>query len=169
MIHVEADTSEDWDSRIGWAELAHEAVRSAVHCSAFPQLEADDVEAEISVKFTGNQEVEALNASYRGKQMPTNVLSFPMVEPELLDSLNGAVLLGDVVLAHGICAAEAADKGVTVETHASHLIVHGALHLLGYDHEGGASEAKEMEEIEREALAALGISDPYAMTEAQSS
>jgi probable rRNA maturation factor len=78
------------------------------------------------------------------------------------------VLLGDVVLAHGVCAAEAADKGVAVETHAAHLIVHGTLHLLGYDHDTGEADAERMEHVEREALAAIGIADPYAVTEVQS-
>ena len=67
----------------------------------------------------------------------------------------------------GVCAREAAEKKVPVETHATHLVVHGTLHLLGYDHETGDAEAEEMEEIERKALASLGIADPYAVTEAE--
>ena len=72
-----------------------------------------------------------------------------------------AKLLGDIVLAQGVCAREAAEKGVAVEDHATHLIVHGTLHLLGYDHETGDAEAEAMEAIERQALASLGIADPY--------
>ena len=82
--------------------------------------------------------------------------------------LDRAHLLGDIVLAWGICSAEAADKGVPVETHAAHLVVHGALHLLGYDHETGEEDAEAMEEVERRALAAMGIADPYPVTEAHS-
>ena len=82
--------------------------------------------------------------------------------------LDRAHLLGDIVLAWGICSAEAADKGVPVETHAAHLVVHGALHLLGYDHETGEEDAEAMEEVERRALAAMGIADPYTVTEAHS-
>lgn len=168
MIEVEADTGEDWDSRIGWAGLARDAVRSAVACSDRPKLV--DAAAEVSVKFTDDEEVRGLNAAWRGKDRPTNVLSFPMLEPEMLDSIGrggaGEILLGDIVLAHGVCAAEAADKDVAIETHACHLIVHGTLHLLGYDHEEDEA-AETMEAVERAALAALGISDPYAVTEAQ--
>jgi len=75
-------------------------------------------------------------------------------------------LLGDIVLAHGVTAREAGEKGVTLEEHATHLIVHGTLHLLGLDHELGEAEAEAMEETERAALATLGISDPYAVREA---
>jgi probable rRNA maturation factor len=95
-----------------------------------------------------------------------------MLEPEQLAAINGGpgggALLGDVVLTHGVCAREAAEKGVGVETHASHLLVHGTLHLLGYDHELGDDEAEEMEEVERAALSAIGIADPYLITEVQS-
>jgi probable rRNA maturation factor len=92
-----------------------------------------------------------------------------MVEPELLAAMAsagaGEILLGDIVLAHGVCAREAAEKEIAVETHAAHLVVHGTLHLLGYDHEQAEGEAEEMERVERAALATLGIADPYAATE----
>ena len=115
------------------------------------------------MKFTSDDEVRALNAAWRGKDKATNVLSFPMAEaPE------GAPMLGDIVLALGVCAREAAEKEVPVETHATHLVVHGMLHLLGYDHETGDDDAEAMEAIERKALASLGISDPYAVTEVES-
>ena len=92
-----------------------------------------------------------------------------MVQPDLLASVaansdDGEVLLGDIVLAHGVCAAEAAERGVTVEAHAQHLIVHGMLHLLGHDHMNDA-EAEAMEAIERDALSALGLHDPYPVRE----
>jgi probable rRNA maturation factor len=77
-------------------------------------------------------------------------------------------MLGDIVLAHGVCSAEAAAAGVSVEGHAAHLVVHGTLHLLGYDHESSDDDAEEMEGIERRALGALGIADPYKVTEVQS-
>ena len=169
MIHVEADAGEEWDSRIGWADLAREAAGSAVRHSDHAALIDSSLDVEISVKFTSDAEVQALNAAYRSKDKPTNVLSFPMVDAELLESMRGGgeVLLGDIVLAHGVCASEAAEKKVAMETHASHLVVHGTLHLLGYDHEEGDEDAEAMEEVERRALAAIGISDPYAVTEAQ--
>ena len=92
----------------------------------------------MSVRLTGDDEVRALNAQWRGKDKPTNVLSFPMAERRRAraDRDDGPeLMLGDIVLARGVCAAEAADKGVALEDHAAHLIVHGTLHLLGYDHD----------------------------------
>ena len=158
-IIVEADLSEEWDGRTGWPALAERAVRAAATHSDWPDL----ADTEVSVKFTTDDEVRALNAAWRGKDKATNVLSFPMAEtPE------NAPMLGDIVLAAGVCAREAAAKDVPMETHATHLVVHGTLHLLGYDHETGDDDAEEMEEIERKALASLGIADPYAVTEVES-
>jgi probable rRNA maturation factor len=124
---------------------------------------------EVSVRLTSDAEVQALNRQYRHKDKPTNVLSFPMVQPDLLDTVcqnsdDGELLLGDIVLAHGICVAEAAERGISVEDHAVHLMVHGTLHLLGYDHMND-DEADAMEAIEREALGQLGIADPYLVRE----
>ena len=169
MILVEADAGEEWDSRTDWEDLARRAVLSAVSKSSLAALADAETVVEVSVRFTGDDEVRALNAGYRGKDKPTNVLSFPMLESGMLASVpaGGEILLGDVVLAYGVCAAEAADKNVPVETHAAHLVVHGTLHLLGYDHETSEEDAEAMEALEREALAALGISDPYAVTEAE--
>lgn len=171
MMLIEADAGEEWDSRTDWEGLARRAVMAAVASSRHARLVDSELAVEVSVKFTDDEEVKALNTAYRGKEKPTNVLSFPMVEEELLHSIaaaeGGEVLLGDVVLAFGVCAAEAAEKDVAVETHAAHLVVHGALHLLGYDHETGDADADAMEAVERDALAAIGISDPYAVTEVQ--
>ena len=124
---------------------------------------------EISVRLASDDEVRTLNAQYRQKDKPTNVLSFPMVQPDLLETMSqnsddGEVLLGDIILAHGVCVAEAEERGVSVEDHAMHLMVHGTLHLLGYDHIDD-DEAEGMEQIERDALAALGLHDPYPITE----
>jgi probable rRNA maturation factor len=77
-------------------------------------------------------------------------------------------MIGDIVLANCVCSREATEKGVAIDTHATHLVVHGTLHLLGYDHETGDEEAEAMEGVEREALAELGIADPYAVTEVHS-
>jgi len=171
MILVESDSSEEWDSRTDWHGLAHEAVAAAVAHSDYSALADGGLCVEVSVKFTSDQEVRALNDQYRGKDKATNVLSFPMVEPELLQSIAsaeaGELLVGDIVLGHGVCAFEAADKGIAVEAHAAHLVVHGTLHLLGYDHETGDDAAEEMEEAERRALGAMGIADPYRTTEVQ--
>jgi probable rRNA maturation factor len=171
MILVEADAGEEWDSRTDWSALAERAVRSAVASSRHACLTHAKLAVEVSVRFTGDDEVKALNAGYRRKDRPTNVLSFPMIDGDLLGSISGAdageVLLGDIVLAHGVCAREAEEKGIPVEKHAAHLVVHGALHLLGYDHETGEEDAEAMEAVERHALAAIGISDPYATSEVQ--
>lgn len=157
-ILVESDVSGDWDSKGDWPALADRAVHAAVAHSDYPDL----ADTEVSVKFTSDDEVRALNATWRGKDKATNVLSFPMAEtPE------NAPMLGDIVLAAGVCAREAEEKNVTVETHATHLVVHGTLHLLGYDHETGDDDAEGMEDIERKALASLGIADPYVVTEAE--
>lgn len=154
MIGVETDVSDDWDSRFDWIALARRAVHAGVAASRYPGLS----ESEISVLFTSDEEVRALNRSWRGRDKATNVLSFPMAEPaELAD----APMLGDIVLAHGVCAGEAAEKGVTIEAHAAHLVVHGTLHLLGYDHETSEADAEAMEEVERRALASIGVADPY--------
>jgi probable rRNA maturation factor len=123
---------------------------------------------EVSVRLTDDAEVQTLNREYRHKDKPTNVLSFPMVQPDLLEGLansdDGEVLLGDIVLARETCAREAEEKSVTFADHATHLIVHGTLHLLGYDHQGD-SEAEAMEALERAILATLGIDDPYEIRE----
>ncbi|HEX8225076.1 MAG TPA: rRNA maturation RNase YbeY [Allosphingosinicella sp.] len=165
MIVVEADVSEEWDSSTDWAQLAQAAVRAAVAESGVAGLLESGIAAEVSVRFTDDEEVKALNAAWRAKDKATNVLSFPMVEPGQLPVLAGAAdgeaLLGDIVLAHGICTAEAAEKGLATCTHAAHLVVHGALHLLGFDHELGDADAENMEDAERRALAQLGIADPY--------
>ena len=161
MIVVEADISGEWDRSTDWRKLAEEAVRAAVGASRHARLVA--AETEVSVKFTADEEVRALNAQWRGKDKATNVLSFPMS-----DHPATAPMLGDIVLAAGVCALEAADKGIAIERHAAHLVVHGTLHLLGYDHETSDADAEEMEEVERRALAAMGIADPYEVTEVQS-
>jgi probable rRNA maturation factor len=168
MLEVATDAAEIWGNATDWDALCERAARAALAHSPHTLLAGKRVTAEISVRLGDDEEVRALNAQYRGKDRPTNVLSFPMVQADLIEGLansdDGEVLLGDIILAHGICAAEAAEKGVTVDEHATHLVVHGTLHLLGYDHAEDA-EAERMEQLERDALASLGIADPYAVRE----
>ena len=169
MIQVETAIEKAWPGG-RWDAIAERAVRAAIEASAHGDIATMQTIVEVSVRFTSDDEVRLLNNSYRQKDKPTNVLSFPMVQPDLLDAINngdgdGETLLGDIVLAHGVCAREAKEKHASVEDHATHLIVHGTLHLLGYDHEQGEAQAEAMEEIERVALAALGIEDPYAVRE----
>ncbi len=166
MIDVAITTEEPWPAG-DWAGLAQRAAEAAVRASAHGLLLTTPALVEVSLRLTSDEAVQALNRQYRGKDKPTNVLSFPMVQPDLLETIaensdDGEVLLGDVVLAHGVCAAEGADKGVPIEEHATHLVVHGVLHLLGYDHVQGDGQADAMEDVERAALATLGIADPYS-------
>lgn len=118
----------------------------------------------VSVLFTSDAEVHALNREWRERDKPTNVLSFPMLERAELEALAPEglpELLGDIALAHETCAREAAEKGVTLEAHATHLIVHGLLHLAGHDHVDSDEQAEAMERLETRILAKLGIADPY--------
>ena len=106
------------------------------------------------VLLASDEAVAELNQRFRHKAGPTNVLSFPAPE-------NPENLLGDIALAHGVCAREAAEQGKTLADHLSHLTAHGVLHLAGYDHQTD-DEAEAMEDLERRVLASLGASDPYA-------
>ncbi|MBI3445936.1 MAG: rRNA maturation RNase YbeY [Magnetospirillum sp.] len=116
---------------------------------------------ELSMVLADDATVQALNRDWRGKDAPTNVLSFAALDDEDAPLVAGApLLLGDVILAFETCAAEARDQEKSLEDHFSHLVVHGVLHLLGYDHMDD-DEAAEMEELETTLLAALGIPDPY--------
>lgn len=164
MIEIALSQEPGWPTH-DWESLATRATHAALAATPYGELLTTTATIEISVRLTTDAEVQGLNRDYRHKDKPTNVLSFPMIQPDLLGTVtqnsdDGEVLLGDIVLAHETCAAEAADKGLSLANHASHLIVHGTLHLLGYDHaEDSAAEA--MEQIERDVLRALGLHDPY--------
>jgi probable rRNA maturation factor len=163
MLEISLEADAEWDSKTGWDALARRAAEAAVAESAFPRLTSSVRTVEISVRLASDEAVRALNAEWRGKDRATNVLSFPMAEKADLLNANVAgpeLLLGDVILARGVCAAEAADKGAALEDHAAHLIVHGTLHLLGYDH-GDDAQADDMEAREVRALGRLGIANPY--------
>ena len=108
----------------------------------------------LTVLLTDDAVVRDLNARFRHKDAPTNVLAFP--------SAPGAGHVGDIALAFGVCAREAAEQGKTLADHLRHLVVHGVLHLGGHDHETDA-EADAMEALERQLLARLGVADPYAV------
>ena len=144
----------EWDALTVRAHAALGTVEPALHN---PRLTA-------SVLFTSDADVHALSKEWRGKDKPTNVLSFPMLEREdLLDLApeGPPEMLGDIALAAGTCAREAAEKGVPLETHATHLLIHGLLHLAGHDHVDSDAQAEAMEALEIAALAKLGIGDPY--------
>jgi probable rRNA maturation factor len=163
MLEVALEADEDWDCSTGWEPLARKAAEAAIAESAFPQLAASERTVELSVRLAGDDQVRALNAVWRGKDKLTNVLSFPMAAESDLHEANIAgpeLLLGDIILARGVCAAEAADKGIAFQDHAAHLLIHGTLHLLGYDHHDDA-DAADMEAREVRALARLGVANPY--------
>ena len=119
----------------------------------------------VSLVLGDDAEVQMLNQQWRAKDKPTNVLSFPMLSRD--EVLHAAAdeahegMLGDLILAYGVCTREAADKGIAVPDHAAHLIVHGLLHLAGYDHATGEDAAQTMEALETKALALMGIANPY--------
>lgn len=115
------------------------------------------VEGDVVVLLTDDAAVQDLNSRFRDRDRPTNVLSFPAAD---MTFPGQARHLGDLVLAHGVCAAEAEAQGKTLADHLAHLTVHGVLHLLGRDHEDEA-EAETMEAEERSILASLGVADPY--------
>jgi probable rRNA maturation factor len=163
MLEIALDADEEWDSSRSWDKLARKAAEAAIAESQYPELADFERPVEISITLTGDEQVRALNARWRGKDKSTNVLSFPMADEMDFAKANVGgpeLLLGDIVLAHGVCEAEAAEKGVSVEQHTTHLVVHGTLHLLGYDHHDDR-EAADMEAREARALARLGIASPY--------
>lgn len=144
MIEVEVQiASPDWASALpGVKALVRQAARG---------LAAD---GEAAVLLTDDREVGDLNARFRRRETPTNVLSFPAPP-------NPEGHLGDIALAFGVCRAEARTQGKPLADHLRHLVVHGLLHLLGYDHVTEA-QGQEMETLERDILGAMGIPDPYA-------
>lgn len=164
MLEVLIDAGPCWSDATDWTALATRAVRAALAQTPNAALTGQDMAVELSIKLSDDAEVQGLNAAYRGKDKPTNVLSFPMIQPDLLEAAantdDGELLLGDIILAHETCAREAAARGIALADHATHLIVHGTLHLLGLDHENDA-EAEAMEALEIRALETLGLADPY--------
>ena len=123
--------------------------------------------AELSVLLVDESAMTELHEKWMDEPGPTDVLSFPMVQADLIEALSnddGEQLLGDIVLAAETVAREADEKGTSLANHATHLIVHGTLHLLGYDHERD-DEAERMEQLERTVLEGLGLPDPYVVRE----
>lgn len=160
MLALETDIDAPWPALQDWESLAARAAAALAQIApeiANPRLSA-------SLLFTSDAEVQALNCEWRGKDKPTNVLSFPMLTRAELLALaphGPPVLLGDIALAFQTCACEAADKAIPLEAHAAHLVIHGMLHLAGHDHELSPEAAAEMEALEIKALALLGLVDPY--------
>jgi len=123
--------------------------------AAYAQLAVEPEPREVVIAFGADDEVHQLNRTYRGKDAPTNVLSFPTA------GTTDTGLIGDVILAYETCADEAERRGIPFSDHACHLALHGVLHLLGHDHEDEA-EAAAMEALETRLLGAIGIADPHS-------
>jgi probable rRNA maturation factor len=142
-VEIEADA---WSTALPTAgELAREAAQTALGGRA---------DAGLAILLTDDETVRDLNARFRAKDAPTNVLAFPAAP-------NRQGALGDIALAFGVCEREARVQGKPIADHLRHLVIHGVLHLLGYDHQDDV-EAMAMESRERELLASLGVPDPYA-------
>lgn len=149
------------DELEGWAaylptddELQHWA-------TAALQERTEFTEPELTIRLVHNDESQELNRDYRGKDKPTNVLSFPFDAPPEVP----IELLGDLIICAPVVQAEASEQGKTPQAHWAHMVIHGCLHLLGYDHIKD-DEAETMENLERQIMAALGFSDPYSDDEA---
>ena len=149
-IAIEAEA---WGEEARWRPLVE---RVATAIAARPEPIVPEA-AEWSVVLSDDARVRVLNHDWRGQDKPTNVLSFPAADE---DDDDPGPLLGDVVVAFETTAREAREEGKTLEHHLAHLLVHGLLHLFGWDHEDDA-EADEMEALETEILAGLGVADPY--------
>ncbi len=145
-----------------WPDGSARLIKRAVDAACGFESDRLDSPAELSVLLSDDDAVRALNRDWRGKDTPTNVLSFPADTPDLPGMPR---LLGDIVLARETVVREAVAQNKTVEAHLMHLAVHGFLHLLGYDHET-PSEAEEMEAREIEILATLDVANPYLETDA---
>lgn len=144
----------DWAGEDELAALSRRAVDAAV-----ARLGLGDAGSELSIVFTDNEAMRALNAQWRGKDKPTNVLSFPAFPLSPGDP--PGPMLGDIVIAFETVKSEAELEGKPFDDHLRHLVVHGFLHVLGYDHEND-TDAEEMEAAERAILADMGIADPYS-------
>lgn len=142
----------------GWTKV-HDLEHCVRRAAEAAMLDNDAPPSEISVVLSDDEHIRELNKHHRGMDKPTNVLSFPAAR--MKTPAGAPRILGDVVLAYETVAREAAEESKPIENHLTHLVVHGVLHLLGYDHEDD-DEAEMMETRERQILAKLGVPDPYA-------
>jgi|SRR5271170_1513010 len=145
-----------WAALPGVEALAERVLRAAASSGGVALRDG----AEVSVRLVDDNDIRALNARWRGLDEPTNVLSFPAAQP---GGLAGSPLLGDIVLAYETAEREAREQGVALRDHVAHLIVHGFLHLLGFDHRD-AEKAERMEALEIRILEEVGLANPYVGT-----
>lgn len=166
MIEIDCDAvAGEWPEAENYPEMAERAILAALAGDGFSGVaDSARLSVEISVRLTNDAEVRELNRDYRGKDRPTNILSFPMFDRHMVRTLLrdgiGDHLLGDMAVAEETLMREAEEKQIPPAHHFIHLIVHGTLHLIGHDHVADG-EAEEMETLEREILARMGIADPY--------
>jgi probable rRNA maturation factor len=148
-----------------WKTLpeAEDVARRAISFAAASTDETRCRNAELSLLFCDDATIAVLNGQWRGQEKPTNVLSFPA--PPLHGAPGGKAPLGDIAIAYETLVREAAEGGRTASAHLAHLVVHGFLHLVGYDHQVD-DEAERMERLERDILARVGVADPYAACDA---
>ncbi|MGY3531703.1 putative rRNA maturation factor [Bradyrhizobium sp. USDA 4452] len=150
-------TAECWQAEPDADAVIHRAIEAAAAIA-----DADVADAELAVMLTDDAGIRTLNANWRSIDKPTNVLSFPALQPEGAGGEGDAPrMLGDIAIAYQTTRREADEEQKPFDHHLSHLAVHGFLHLIGYDHEND-DDAENMEALEREILASLGIPDPYA-------
>jgi probable rRNA maturation factor len=148
--------AECWQTEPDAEAVIHRAITAAAEIA-----DADVGEAELAVMLTDDTGIRTLNNNWRGIDKPTNVLSFPALQPTAGAPPDAPRMLGDIAIAYETTRKEADDEEKPFDHHLSHLAVHGFLHLIGYDHEKD-TDADAMEGLEREILAQLGIPDPYA-------
>jgi probable rRNA maturation factor len=149
--------AEDWQAEPDAAGIIERAIATAAG-----MVDADIADAELAVMLTDDAGIRTLNNNWRGIDKPTNVLSFPALQPTGAPGASDAPrMLGDIAIAYQTTRREADDEQKPFDQHLSHLAVHGFLHLIGYDHEDD-DDAAAMESLEAEILAQLGIPDPYA-------
>jgi len=150
--------SEAWRMLPEAADIVQRAI------AATSKVDIHRCNAELSILLCDDKTIARLNGRWRGQEKPTNVLSFPA--PPLQGALpDEKIPLGDIAIAYETVAREAEENGKTVSDHLSHLVLHGLLHLLGYDHHMD-DEAERMERLERDILARIGVADPYAACDA---
>lgn len=150
-------TADCWASESSAETIIHRAIEAAAS-----MVDADTAGAEVAVMLTDDAGIRTLNKNWRGIDKPTNVLSFPALQPERTrDDDDAPRMLGDIAIAYETTRNEADTEHKPFDHHLSHLAVHGFLHLIGYDHEND-DDAEVMEDLERDILAQLGIPDPYA-------
>jgi probable rRNA maturation factor len=170
--------SGDWETAAADVEgLVEAAARAAFEAAEKPETLGEDAPVEMSLVLADDALVQTLNRDYRDKDKPTNVLSFALLD-DLEDTDEGAddvlardegmpILIGDVILAFETVQREALEQGKSFKDHLTHLVIHGVLHLLGYDHQSDP-DADRMERLETSILARMGIADPYSADPAKS-